>query len=328
MSHIKWAEIVAFSNVRKLVYNYPQLAGEGGIVHYNCKVKLHGTNAAVQLLADGGLKVQSRTQIITPENDNAGFARWVHGSKDAWLAAKPQDQEVVIFGEFCGPGINKGTAVQNIGKKIFAVFGAQDLNQEDSFIFEPEELSKLVMGIPDVYVLPWHNFTIEVPWTDASEKVKPIADAINAEVDKVERCDPWVKANFGIEGIGEGLVFYPTNRPGREAFSNLGFKAKGEQHKVIASKPAQVDPMQAANAEDFAEKVLPEPRLEQGVRAVAGGELIFDSKNIGLFLAWINKDVEKECQDELAASNLEWKPAAKAVSNKARNWYVARVKAL
>lgn len=327
MSHIKWAEIVAFSNVRQLVYNYPQLAGEGGIVHYNSKIKLHGTNSAVQLL-DGTLKVQSRTQIITPENDNAGFARWVYGSKDTWLASKPKDQEVVIFGEFCGPNINKGTAVQNIRKKIFAVFGAQDLNQEDSFISEPEQLEKLVSGIPDVYVLPWHNFTIEVPWTNATEKIQPIADAINAEVDKVERCDPWVKANFGIEGIGEGLVFYPTNRPGREAFSNLGFKAKGEKHKIIASRPATVHPVQAANAEEFSEKVITDARLEQGVRAVADGELVFDQKKIGLFLAWINKDVEKECQDELAASNLEWKPAAKAVSNKARNWYVARVKAL
>lgn len=328
MSHIKWAEITSFHNVRKLVYNYPQLAGEGGVINYNSKAKQHGTNAAVQLLADGTLKTQSRTQIITPDSDNAGFARWVYEAKEAWLAARPSGREVIIFGEFCGPGINKGTAIQNINKKIFAVFGAQDLNQEDSFISEPEELSQLVIGIPDVYVLPWHGFRVEVPWTEASERLEPIVESINQEVDRVEKCDPWVKETFGIEGIGEGLVFYPTNRQGRKAFGDLGFKAKGEKHKVIAARPAQINPVQAANAEEFAEKVLPEPRLEQGARAISDGELVFETQKIGAFLAWINKDVEKECQDELAASKLEWKPAAKAVSNKARNWYVAKIKSL
>jgi hypothetical protein len=71
--------------------------------------------------------------------------------------------------------------------------------------------------------------------------------------------------------------------------------------------------------------VLTEARLEQGARAVAGGDLVFEKKNLGAFIGRVCKDVEKETGDELAAANLAWKEVQKAVSDAARVWFLAKL---
>ena len=45
-------------------------------------VKVHGTNAAIVRLKDGTIYAQSRSRIITPTSDNAGFAAFVHLNQD------------------------------------------------------------------------------------------------------------------------------------------------------------------------------------------------------------------------------------------------------
>jgi len=45
------------------------------IVEYRAKVKLHGSNCAVQI-TEGGIVTQSRTALLTPESDYKGFATW------------------------------------------------------------------------------------------------------------------------------------------------------------------------------------------------------------------------------------------------------------
>lgn len=330
MNHIKWPEITSFHNVRKVLITYPELLGSTLEVVYKCKAKQHGTNAAVQLLSGDIVQAQSRTSLISVSDDNAGFARWVETNKNYWLKNRPTDQEVVIFGEFCGPGIQKGVAINKIPNKVFAVFAAQNIAQPENLIVEPKELEVFTKNVPDVYVLPWHGDPVIVAWLTEAEKLQLVVDKINTSVDEVEKCDPWVKSVFSIEGLGEGLVYYPISHPGYKAFSDLAFKAKGEKHKVVNVKaPAQVNPEAVANASAFAELVLTEARLEQGARAVShDGELIFDIKTIGKFLGWIGQDVSKECQAELEASNLEWKMVAKTISDKARVWYLNRCKTL
>jgi hypothetical protein len=126
-------------------------------------------------------------------------------------------------------------------------------------------------------------------------------------------------------------VLYPVSEAhrGYTAFSNLVFKTKGEAHKNIATaKPAQADPEVAGSIEAFACMVLTVARLEQGANAVALTQGTFDMKQVGKFIAWISSDVEKETQDELAASGLEWKQVQKVVSDKARKWYLEQAKKL
>lgn len=330
MTFMAWPEITAFHNIRKFTANsaHPEVLNEQSVVNYRPKVKLHGTNAAVQVHTDGTIVCQSRESIITPQSDNAGFARWVESNKEPWMEAAGY----ILYGEWCGPGIQKNVAISQIPRKIFAVFAARPIHNPNFLVIEPEELSLLVYGITDVYVLPWYNEGIKVDWAQSSEELTKNVDTINQWVMAVEANDPWVEEKFGVKGTGEGLVFYPTSfeHLGFTNYSNLVFKAKGEKHKNIAdAKPAQVDASTAASVDAFVAMVLTEARLEQGATKVSpDGALTYDMKNTGKFVTWVSADVEKETQDELAASNLTFKQVQKSIGDKARAWYLAKAKAL
>ena len=348
MPVIAWPEIEGLNNTRKYTSTHPEILNDQSRVRYRCKVKLHGMNHAVQVHADGRVIPQSRTTELSVENDNAGFAKWVKSHEDLWTAGEII-KDMVVFGEWIGPGVQKGVACSEIPKKCFAVFAARSFD-ETIFMVEPRELSMLVCGIPDTHVIPWHEDTggeiamslqgkmmptetiIDLDQED--EVLAPIVERINLRVAYVEKVDPWVEAVFGIKGTGEGLVFYPYSdaHQGYTNFTNLCFKAKGEKHKNIATaKPAQLNAESAASVEDFVNLVLTLPRLEQGATAVvSGGQpiamLTYETKLTGNFVKWIATDVQKETQDELTASNLKWDQVLKPLSEKARNWYLAQAK--
>ena len=346
MSLIAWTEIEGFHNIRKFTKAYPENLQGQSVVTYRGKVKLHGTNAGIQRV-NGVITAQSRTNIITPENDNAGFARWVKSTEADWEKATKSASmfddmvyhaNLIFFGEWIGPGIQKGVAVSEIPKKCFAVFAARvldkDGNPSDEMIVNPNVLTAYVKDIPDTYVLPWYGETIDVNWEESAETLGLAVNTINQWVEAVETNDPWVEETFNVKGTGEGLVFYPISNEhfGYANFANLVFKAKGEKHKNIKSAaPAQVDASAAASVNQFVDMVLTEARLEQGAVAVSGswgGGYSVDIKLVGKFIAWVISDVEKETQDELAASNLTWKQVSKPVGDKARAWYLAKAKQL
>lgn len=146
-------------------------------------------------------------------------------------------------------------------------------------------------------------------------------------VEAVEIIDLWVKEIFGIEGVGEGLVWYPEADDVviREGYTDLMFKAKGEQHRVVKNKLAvQIEPEIARNIEEFVELFVTEARLQQGLSEACNGEV--DIKIIGSFLKWIALDIQKESLTELAASGLTWKQVHKPMSNTAKQWYLKLTK--
>lgn len=77
--------------------------------------KIDGTNAQVLITEDGDVFAGSRTQWITPSNDNRGFARWVDGNKDLLLQLGPGTH----FGEWWGQGIQRGYGLK---EKRFSLF--------------------------------------------------------------------------------------------------------------------------------------------------------------------------------------------------------------
>lgn len=317
---VPWPEITSFSNIRKYASAHPEILGGSKAVTYKAKVKLHGTNSAVQILTDGQVLAQSRERLITPVDDNMGFARWVEQNQSAWRK-KVFTKDLVIFGEWCGPGIMKDTAINQIDRRIMAVFACM---LGDSLIVGPNQIKDLVPN-DLVYVLPWYErvSSLDIPWAEPAEDLRVIVDMINQEVLEVESCDPWVKATFDKTGIGEGLVWYPVSHAGKENFANLAFKAKGEKHKVIASQQSvQLEPAKADSIDEFVSMVLTEARLEQAVRAISNGELVFDKKNTGKFIKWIIADVSKETKSELENSGLIWNEVQRPLEIKARSWFV------
>lgn len=323
MNFFNWTEITAFYNVRKSLSKYPELLSGNSAVIYKAKVKLHGTNAAVQCHG-GEIVVQSRTQIITPNNDNAGFAKFVYDNKEPWTKFK----DIIIYGEWCGSGIQSGVAISAIGKKIFAVFAIRSISDESKLIFEPEEISNIIGNIPDVYVLPWSEKSdIEINWNLPTQELEVKTSEINIWVLSIEKNDPWVQKTFNVSGLGEGLVFYPVSKEHSNytGFKNLAFKAKGEKHKNIKSAlPAQVNPEVLLSANAFVDSVLTDARLNQAAQSVGS----FDIKLTGHFVKWIIADIQKECQDELEASNLSFDDVSGMLNKSARNWFVSKCREL
>ena len=339
---VAWPEIKSFYEVRRTLTHAPDLLPGGRtLVPYGAKIKLHGTNGAVRVCSDGEVFVSSRTKIITPKDDNAAFAAFVEEHKASWtgkIRSRMEDlgmgrADLILFGEWCGPKINRAVAVCSIPERVFAVFAARVITpgREDMYIVDPAILSLLVEGIQRVHVLPWvEEFRVEIDFTKKPDELQKEMAQVNDLVASVEAEDPWVKSVFGIEGLGEGVVLYPMSPEGVtiEGYKNLVWKAKGEKHQTVAhSKPAQPDPTVVQGTKAFAELVVTPARLKQGARAVTqDGQLVFSPTTIGQFLRWIREDVEKETRAELEASGLDAKLAYQACIQKARAWYQEQLK--
>lgn len=104
----------------------PRLANEV----YHITEKIDGTNGAIIISRqfselpplffseafDLGIWAQSRTRLITPEDDNYGFAKWVKENAERLI----QDIGVGYhYGEWWGSGINRGYGLDH---KRFSLF--------------------------------------------------------------------------------------------------------------------------------------------------------------------------------------------------------------
>lgn len=327
----KWPSIESLFNVRRSMAN----AGTERTVTYAAKVKLDGTNVGIQVSRDGLVAAQSRTKVITLEDDNMSFAKWLEERRD-YFSNLAGDKHMTIFGEWCGKGIQKGTSISQLDRKVFVVFAIQygGVDGEPTVLdINPNSINKVLVNNPDdVFVLPWLDGKPFVVDFASREQMENAANKLNLLVDNIEVCDPWVKSVFGIEGVGEGLVAYPLPSCGTDMsseepilvdffeYSDLVFKAKGEKHKVVKTKkPVQIDPEVAKSIEDFVQLFVTEARLEQILQNVE-----LDPKNTGNFIKEFSMDVQKESVAELEASNLTWKQVVKDVSTAARQWFLGK----
>jgi len=77
--------------------------------------KIDGTNACVRIGEDGSFDVGSRTQWITPDRDNHGFAAWAYAHRDELMQLGPG----LHFGEWWGQGIQRK---YGLTEKRFSLF--------------------------------------------------------------------------------------------------------------------------------------------------------------------------------------------------------------
>jgi hypothetical protein len=79
--------------------------------------KIDGTNACVAVTEDGRVLAQSRSRIVTPDDDNFGFAAWVRDHADDLR----QLGVGYHFGEWWGQGIQRGYGLQERRFSLFDV---------------------------------------------------------------------------------------------------------------------------------------------------------------------------------------------------------------
>ena len=96
---------------------------------FHISEKIDGTNACIVITDDGDIGAQSRTRLITPEDDNYGFARWVNNNAEQLMDDLGPGHH---FGEWWGQGIQRG----------------YDLTEKRFSLFNPTKQSVLCWNIP------------------------------------------------------------------------------------------------------------------------------------------------------------------------------------
>lgn len=303
-----------------------------GQVDFRGSVKLHGTNAGVT--HDGErLIVQSRTQVITPQNDNAGFAAFVEQQGNAIIEIVESirgkhgidlGKNLTLYGEWIGPGIQKGMAINNLPERQWVLFSAKvSEGEKQDYLDIVPNLDNNFKSENIFSIFDGPTWDLSVDFSDPISKEKAIV-LFEELVNGVERECPWGK-RFGISGLGEGIVWQPIGKYWGN--SDLFFKTKGEKHKVTKSrkKKESMDPEVLNSIEEFVDFAVTENRLNQGIGAIQEAGHSFEMKNIGHFLKWVGQDVQRECRLELEDNKLEWKQVSKAVNERARNFFKKKI---
>ncbi len=287
-------------------------------------VKLHGTNGGVCITPNNEVFAQSKTSRLTLTADNARFCAFVEGvPAKVWIDMADQlcalhnrarTEDVTIYGEWAGTGIQKGAAVCTCPKH-FAIFRAAigdvmvdkveciGLNLEEHSIYNINQVPALEL------VVDFSN-------------LQAASDYLNKVTDECEAECPWAKNIFGISGTGEGYVWEVVGRPDE---TGLNFKTKGDKHKVHNSPTknvAPVDPELVNSIKECVAIVLTNNRMEQMVN---DNKLEFVPENIGPFLKALSHDILKEETLVLEANNLTWKDIGKLTMSLARQWFTDRI---
>lgn len=327
----KFANIEKFRHMVKKVerlYRYEKI-GEEWVYNYKLPIpelsftgtcKLHGSNAAIHR-KDHKIICQSRNNEITVDNDNIGFAKFIseipsnliHNLFDK-ISSNIED-DIVIFGEWIGPGIQSGCGINLLSTRQFVIFSVK---VNDVYIKNKIDLCLQDHKIYNILDIPSYHITINF------DNLPAISNIISDMVDKIDKECPWA-LKFGRKGFGEGIVFTCDEFPKNES---LWFKSKGTSHKGGNGKKktvVEIDPLVQKSINDFIEYTVTLGRLDQGIEYLREQHLEIEMKNIGKFLQWISRDIMKEEYDTLEASEFTWKEVAKGVTNKAKRWFITYI---
>jgi len=291
------------------------------VLDYQGTVKLHGTNfGVIRDKTTGETWFQSREQIITPERDNAGAARFFSDKNLDSIFDKIPGNIVAIFAEWVGFGVQSKVAVSQISKR--AVIFDIKIIDEDRWL-SAEEVSKISDPDNAIYnVYDYGVFNVQIDFNKPEE----INNQLVKITTEIADCCPVGKA-FGVNDLGEGAVWRCIT-PGYES-SKFWMKIKDERHagsKVTALK--EVDSEKITRLKEIAEKITPAWRLDQMLEKCCnlnnGG--FIDLKQIGEFFKLVNQDICKEDMDILTDAGIEFKDVVKYVTQISKNYYLTKEK--
>jgi hypothetical protein len=277
------------------------------ILKFRGTTKIHGTNASVVKYADGRLEYQSRERILSIAQDNSNFMMEMMQKNLSFLFDGVVFTDYcAVYGEWCGGDIQKGVAINEL-PKMFVIFGVKVDNKWIELNPELQDNNQRIYNI-----LQFGTYDIDIDFDDTSAA----QDLMIKLTEEVENCCP-VGKFFGVEGVGEGIVFTCVDNP------NIKFKSKGEKHSVTKVKKLN-SPVPESYEEviNFVESVVTENRLQQGITYFKENMIDIDIKNTGKFLSWITLDILKEEEDTIVTNNLNVNKVKKTIAEKARRWFI------
>jgi hypothetical protein len=284
---------------------YPTLKFEG-------TVKLHGTNAGIVKYLDGRIEHQSRERVLSIEKDNAGFMLSmlsIQSNVEKLFSEFVFNESCVLYGEWCGGSIQRGVALNQL-EKMFVIFGVK---VDDLWVELPLSVQDNDVRIYNIN--QFKKYYIEIDFNHP-ELIQNKLIELTMEVE--ENCP--VGDYFGIDGIGEGIVFTSVDN------QDYKFKSKGEKHsssKVKVLNSVTIEEIEGLK--NFVNYSVSENRLNQGINSLIENNIEIESKNIGQFIKWIVKDVLKEEIDTIVLNKLNVKAVSSAIAKKSRNWFLNKI---
>lgn len=130
--------------------------------------KIDGTNAAIIVTETGEVGAQSRSRVITPEDDNFGFAAWVQKNADQLREVLGEGYH---FGEWWGGGIQRKYGLPKDAKR-FSLFNVK--RWQDVFASEDNEtvvdlINEGLDVVPVLYQGPYSEQRIQAALNDLRE---------------------------------------------------------------------------------------------------------------------------------------------------------------
>lgn len=322
--HILFPKISQFTNTIHNVKQKFKNDLELPIIEYIGRVKLHGTNSSIVLLANGSFYCQSRNRIITPTDDNAGFAQYVNQHIKTFTTiiagnfTQPYD-ELTIYGEWCGGNIQSGVAIAAL-PRMFIVFAIR-LKTGNEILWMYDSIDKMLDSTINLYhtgLFRTYNITIDFNQPHLVQK------QLIEYTEEVEKECPAGKY-FGVSGLGEGLVFH-CNRSITDP-ELWSFKSKGEKHSQSKVKTiGVVDIKKIEQMEELVNYLLYHNQLEnrpaQAIRVLkeSGREMV-SMQDIKPYIDWIAADIIGEHTLEIDESGLKMNDVISTCIQKAKQDY-------
>ena len=297
-------------------------------IEFTITEKHHGTNMCVAYNNIDNLSVQSRTRFITPEQDNAGSARFVYDRISSFTTtieqlARQHDinldkQSIYLYAEFNGGNIQGKSSLSGCEKHciLFEYFAVADIESDEIDRWYPTNnidcQKDRILNVSNLYK---HDYIIDL------NKYKEELELLENLVIEIEDCSPTGKL-FNKNNTGEGIV-------GSIYFDGQlkQFKLKGNKHTKSSKRPK--DPSKAMSnpelkqAAELAYKVCPAWRLEQMFDENTPNAR--DMKQMGAFLKLVSQDIKKEEQSIFAEANLTLRDIGKFTNEIAREYFKQRI---
>lgn len=357
-------------------------------LNFKGSVKLHGTNVGISYQEDRGLVIHTRSGELSgnfydihdfvTDNEVALLKRLNQVQERSHFILKERIKNKLAYtddykldniaselldsikfipmlhGEYIGPGINKGTAVQLLSERRYVIFNTSlnslmtseellgignidncdikdlfNIRNDESTLFREylghEYLSEFSATNSNIDLInDYRQFEVTINLNNLDDAKEELLK-LTSEVE--EEC-PYALA-FGVKGTGEGIVWVADDDY-LASSSRWWFKTKGDKHassnksknknkkrKLILSAD------ELESVKEILEEVLPEWRLEQFLPSNPQLEIIGD------YIRAVREDIKKECSDIL--DKLEdniLKVVNKEMQDKIKKYFLSNVENL
>jgi len=328
---VKWPKIKDLKSALYPIYQqnkyrgeFVELDGEGEpvfdrtnveplpVIEFQGTVKLHGTNAAINWSKKHGFRYQSRNGF--KESGHQGFVEAMQAMEPEILLYLSNEfhccdpEQVVVYGEWCGKGIQKKVAISELDKR-FVQFPFVWVKGQGMLPAQDTESN------PFEHVYDVKTYPLKVDLAN----LRLAKETIAGYVDEVEKECPIAKSH-GVSGWGEGLVFYGTHEGKLYAF-----KAKGDEHKKVPPKPVIYLTQEASAAKTFVVETLKSDRLGQGLNYLKEKDLPASVESTGTFIKYVVNDYLEEEAVNIEEQSLHIPSLRKQASQLAALWYKAQL---